>query len=67
MQSNYQQLHKLYINIGQNLYDGISLWNGNACEKVHGMIASQITNMEKRDHFMRKQDNNSNSGRDATA
>ena len=65
MQSNYQQLDKLYINIGQNLYDGISLWNGNACEKVHEMIVSQITNIKERDYFMRKQDNNSKSGRDA--
>ena len=30
-------------------------------------LGSQITNMEERDHFMRKQDNNSKSGRDATA
>ena len=65
MPSNQQQLGNLYINIAQNLYDKISLWNGNACEKMHRMFANQTTNMAKREHFMRRQDNNSKSGRDA--
>lgn len=43
---------------------GISLWNGNTFQKVHGMIANQITDMEDRDHFLRRRRNNARSSSD---
>ena len=43
---------------------GISLWNGNAFFKVKGMIANQITDMEDRDHFLRRRRNNAHSWSD---
>ena len=40
---------------------GIRLWDGNKFAKVYGMIANQITDMEDRDHFLRRRGNNANS------
>ena len=55
----------VYQHWSKFIYDGISLWNGNSFEKVHGMVANQITDMEARDHFMRRRGNNAKSASDA--
>ena len=40
------------------MQNGITLWNGYAWDTVYGMIANQITDMDDRDHYMRKRKNN---------
>jgi hypothetical protein len=37
---------------------GILIWNGTQLQRAFGMVSHQITDMEDRDHFMRRRGNN---------
>ena len=43
---------------------GILLWTGTAFKKVFGMVSHQITDMQDRDHFMRRRGNSTKSRSD---